>query len=467
MKKLYIVLLILTGIFIALLMGYFILRHGNREKVVDETRTVFIKKTENRYQLFRNGKPFYIQGAGGDSHFKELAEIGGNTIRLYDTINLSEALNEAQRNNLAVIVDIPLPRFNTQYNPYLAEENNRILKENLKSTIQKYKNHPAVLIWNLGNELQYPIVFPKNRIIQNFDDLIAIIKVVSQRRSFINTFNDLIEMVHEEDPNHPVSTSVATDKFWKRLLNIHLYSPELDLIGYNIFAPPKKFISQLDKLSQLIEMKPFYISEWGIEGPWAQEKTAWGAPIETTSTNKEKQYRENHFILCNYYSESLGSVAFYWGQKQERTHTWFNIFDKEGRKSQVFYELQNLWKSKIDSTTFPPKIKYMLLAKKGAMDNLVFNPNEITKAQLFFENAIDSTLKYNWEIYEEEWNYGGEGVAHKMPNEILGCFEKIEDSVAIIRIPSVEGPYRVFVNVYDEQGNFATTNTPFYVLNSK
>ncbi len=448
-------------------MGLFIIRHFDSGKIVDETQSVFIKKTETGYQLYRNGKPFYIQGAGGDSQFKELAEIGGNTIRLYDTINLSEVLNEAQKYNLAVIVDIPLPRFNTQYNPYLKKEDNIILKENIKIFIRKYKNHPAVLIWNLGNELQYPVVFQKNRIIQNFDDLVEIIKVIFQGRSFINTFNDLIDIVHNEDPNHPVSTSVATNRFWKRLLNIHLYSPDIDLIGYNIFAPPKRFISQLHKLSHLIKQKPFYISEWGMEGPWAQEKTTWGAPIETTSTNKQKQYRDNHLIFSNYYSESLGSVVFYWGQKQERTHTWFNIFDKEGRKSQVFYELQNLWKNNMDTTVFPPQIKYMILANKGAMDNLVFKPNELTVAQLLFENTVDSTLKYKWEIYEEEWNYGGEGAAHKLPNEILGCFEKIEDSIATIRMPSVEGPYRIFVNVYDEQGNFATTNTPFYVLNNK
>lgn len=467
MKKLIITFFILVGIFITYILSLFILRNVNSGKTIDETRTVYIKNTENGYQLFRNGKPFYIQGAGGDSYFKELAEIGGNTIRVYDTINLGEVLDEAQKNNLAVIVDIPLPRFQTRYNPYLVEENNRILKENVKNLIQKYKNHPAVFIWNLGNELQYPVIFKKNRIIQNFRDIVEIKKVIFQRRSFIKTFNELIDIVHKEDPNHLVSTSVATNIFWKKLLNIHLYSPGIDLIGYNIFAPPKRFISQLNKLSHLIKLKPFYISEWGIEGPWAQEKTSWGAPIETTSTNKEKQYRENHRIFCTHYSESLGAVAFYWGQKQERTHTWFNIFDNEGRKSQVFYELQNIWTNKIDTTIFTPQIKYMLLAGKGAMDNLIFIPNEITVAQLLFENTIDSTLQYNWEIFEEEWNYRGEGEAHKLPNKISGCFEKIENSVATIKMPSVEGPYRIFVSVYDEFGNFSTTNTPFYVLNNK
>lgn len=33
--------------------------------------------------------------------------------------------------------------------------------------------------------------------------------------------------------------------------------------------------------------------------------------------------------------------------------------------------------------------------------------------------------------------------------------------------PAVEGPYRVFATIYDDQGNFSTCNTPFYVVTDK
>ncbi|MGC9355300.1 MAG: hypothetical protein ACP5D9_15745, partial [Mariniphaga sp.] len=280
---------------------------------------------------------------------------------------------------------------------------------------------------------------------------------------FIRTFNELIEFIHAEDPNHPVTTSVATNKFWKKLLNIHIYSPEIDVIGYNIFAPPQKIKPQLDKLSKFINMKPFYISEWGMEGPWAQEKTAWGAPIETTSTNKGEQYKENYKIFIEQYNQSLGSAVFYWGQKQERTHTWFNIFDEQGRKSQVYYELQKFWR--YDSVHHePPRLKYMLVDKKGAKDNLVFLPNELKTAQVLFNDKSDSTFQISWEIHNEGWNYEGGGAKHKPTKKIPGCIENINANEVTFRTPSTEGPYRIFAFICDDHGNFATTNTPFYVL---
>lgn len=460
-------LLIYTFIFLELtgIAGLLALRyHINREKPVDETRKVYVKKTELGYQLYRNGEPFYIQGAGGESRFSELAEIGGNTIRIYDTLNLENKLNEAYRYNLAVIVDLPLYRFQTSYNQYLIKEDVIQLKKSIKGLVQKHKNHPALLMWNLGNEIQYPVVFQKNRIAQNFDDVIEIFKVLFQRRKFIKTYNELLKFIHEVDPDHPVTTSVATNKFWKKLLNIHIYSSDLDVIGYNIFAPPERIKPQLEKLSKMIKMKPYYISEWGMEGPWAQEKTSWGAPIETTSTNKGEQYKENFSIFQNLYSESLGSAVFYWGQKQERTHTWFNIFDEHGRKSQIYFELKQLWGNEI-SNPQPPQIRYMLVDKKGAKDNLVFVPGESKKAQVFFNSEADSAFQYYWEIHEEGWNYEGEGAKHKLTKKIPDSIENNGESEVYFTVPAIEGPYRIFVFVYDNYGNFSSANTPFYVLN--
>ncbi len=466
MKKLLIIFL-LPGIFIILLIQLFSLRQLNKEKKSYGDRTVYIKESESGFQLIRNGKPFFIKGASGNSYLKELAEAGGNTIRVYDTLNLENILNEAQKNNLAVIVDIYIPRFQIKYNPYSKKEDNDLLEANILKFVNKYKSHPAILFWNLGNELDYPSILQKSHAIPSIDDLITIFHIIVERNSFIKTFNELIDIVHKEDPNHPVSTSLSTHHFWKRLLSVHIHSPNLDLIGYNIFAPAVKFKPQLSNLSHIIALNPFFISEWGIEGPWAQEKTLWNAPVETTSTNKGYQYRENYAAIVNQFNLSIGAAVFYWGKKQERTHTWFNIFDEQGKKSQAYYELKNIWKNELNSSNLPPQVKYMLVNNLGARDNLVFKPNEIINAQLLFENEIDSTIKVNWEIYEEEWNYEGGGAEHKIANKIFDSIEKTDTAKIAFRIPVLEGPYRIFAFVYDQKGNFATANTPFYVLDSK
>ncbi len=45
--------------------------------------------------------------------------------------------------------------------------------------------------------------------------------------------------------------------------------------------------------------------------------------------------------------------------------------------------------------------------------------------------------------------------------------ENVKLNEVLFQVSALEGPYRIFVHINDQFGNFATTNTPFYVLNSK
>jgi hypothetical protein len=437
MKK-QLLIFIIFGPIIIILSGWFMLKHLKGEKTIDETKTVFIKKTDKGFQLYRNGNAFYIRGASGNSHFRDLSLIGGNTIRLYDTLHLASFLDEAQKCGLAVIVDIPIPEYQT--GAYLNEEFNSRLKQEIKDLVKKHRAHPALLMWNLGNEVGYPMVFRKNR--------------------FIDTFNDLIDLIHTNDPDHPVGTAIFNNY---NLLAIYLHSPQLDVVSCNVFGSLIKLKSFISKLNYFINPIPYYISEWGTNGPWEVEMTNWGAPIEPTSTKKGEQCRGKFITLITPNSQCLGSLIFYWGQKQEKTPTWFSIFDDQGRKTQTYYDLQRAWKNQSINTYLPPQIRYMLVDKKGASDQLVFTPNEIKNAQIFLATDYDSTLQFNWEIYEEDWV---EGIGKKI-NKISDCFESIENTKATFRSPAIEGPYRIFAYVYDQHGYVASVNTPFYVMDKQ
>lgn len=455
---------ILIGVFIIILFtGLISIRQLRKERVPDESKTVFIKKTEKGYQLFRKGTPFYIQGASGDSHFRELTAIGGNTIRIFDTINIGNILNEALENNLAVIVDIPLPKFTKNYNFYIDDQNTTQLKQRVKALVKKYNHHQALLMWNLGNEIRYPIVLARARIMNSFNK-----SNYFQENQFIKVYNELLDMIHSEDPNHPVCTTLIATDDRKVPASIYLNSPKIDLISFNIFGRIKDYKYSSTIINLLFGDKPYYLSEWGSDGHWECEITAWKAPIEPTSAKKAEQVKSRNQIMNERMDGScLGNLVFYWGQKQEITHTWFSIFDDQGRKSQTYYELQHIWGNTTPHNFSAPPIRYMLIGKKGARDNLVFYPNEIRNAQIFLDGEPDSTLQFNWEIYEEGWNYYGANAKQKRPNRISGCFVDANDSVVSFRVPSIEGPYRIFAYVYDKNGNFATTNAPFYVLDNK
>ena len=101
-------------------------------------------------------------------------------------------------------------------------------------------------------------------------------------------------------------------------------APDLDFLSFQMYYD----IINLPKyLREAAWDKPYIVTEWGATGHWECGKTAWGAPIENDSTTKadlyEKRFRaviESDQKLC------LGSYVFLWGNKQERTPTWYGMF---------------------------------------------------------------------------------------------------------------------------------------------
>jgi hypothetical protein len=410
----------------------------------NESGKVYIKKTQNGYEIIRNGKPFYINGAAGYSHFNELKEAGGNTIRIYDTVNLANILDNAYLNNLAVIVDIPIPGYSELYYSNANSDDIAVLKSRIKELVKKHKDHPSLLMWNLGNELNHPFRLRKN--------------------SFMKTFNELIEIIKEEDSNHPVSTAINFVSR-KMMANLWFRSRKLDVIGINIFGNIQVIHPHIKFISFIFGKRPYYVSEYGSDGWWEARYTAWGAPIEPTSTKKAEQIEKRyHIINANDYSNILGSLIFIWGNKFETTQTWFSMFS-EDYKVETVKVLESLWKN---SSAKPDLIgvDYMLVDKKGAADNIIFSPNELINAELIFIDTETDSMKIVWEIYSGLLNIA-EGEIKSISDKSIDSFVSFEDKKVSFITPENEGPYRIFAYVYDKDGYFATTNTPFYVLNPK
>src|SRR4051794_7569590 len=63
--------------------------------------------TDRGWQLFRGGKPYFIQGAGGSRSLQLLVDCGGNSIRTWGADEgLQRQLDEAHRLGLSVTVGI-------------------------------------------------------------------------------------------------------------------------------------------------------------------------------------------------------------------------------------------------------------------------------------------------------------------------------------------------------------------------
>src|SRR5262249_29279899 len=67
---------------------------------------VKVVKTATGYELQRDGKPYFIQGAGGSMHLETLKAIGGNSVRTWGGDDQTELLDTCERLGLTVSAGI-------------------------------------------------------------------------------------------------------------------------------------------------------------------------------------------------------------------------------------------------------------------------------------------------------------------------------------------------------------------------
>ena len=405
--------------------------------------TVYVSHDDTLgYQIIRDGSPFFVKGASGSSHLELLKEYGGNTVRVYSPDSLGRILDEAQRLGLAVVADLPLPQYDRRY-PGLSdpEEMERQLV-GLRKIVKAHKDHPALLYWMLGNE-----------VFQSGYD-----------RKFVQGYNTLAAAIREMDPNHPVSTAAIRHQLAG--MELSWQEVDVDFISLNIFGK----LSSLDDTKfwlSAVWRGPYLFSEWSTNGPWESELTAWQVPIEATSRKKAEQLRERYagFVEPIHDGRFLGSLAFYWGFKHEQTPTWFSLFSADGRTSEMAFTLQNLWNG--TNVEYPgPGIEYLLLNGKGAKDEVMLPAGSEVTATATFPTPVPDTgeLTYQWRVSPEDWL--GEKA---MPEDITALNQlMISSSIDSLhfRVPSLSGPYRVYLSVTDTAGYFATANIPFFVLST-
>ena len=126
---------------------------------------VTLKHTKGKYQLLVNNEPFYIKGAGLEfGNIQALAKHSGNSFRTWRTENGDqsgkEVLDEAHKYGLKVTMGIEVARERHGFD-YNDEAAVKAQKDRIKKEVLTLKDHPALLIWAIGNELNLRATNPK------------------------------------------------------------------------------------------------------------------------------------------------------------------------------------------------------------------------------------------------------------------------------------------------------------------
>lgn len=396
-----------------------------------------VVKTPLGFQLMRDGKPYYVKGLGGQVNFDKMIEVGANSLRTWGIEEAQQVLDEAHKRGLTVMLGLWLQH---ERHGFDYDNTDKVLTQlnHFKTIVNKFKNHPALLLWGVGNELDLNYSNPK----------------------CWNAVQDIAKYIHEVDPNHPTSTVTAgLDSL--EVAHIVKRCPDIDIYCINTYGDIANVPSNVSKFGW---KGPYMITEWGPNGYWESPKTTWGVSLEQSSTEKRIVYAERFkkYIEPNK-NDCLGSYAFLWGAKQEYTETWFGLFSKENKMTEPIDALQEVFTQKPIANP-SPTIRSFTVNNKTAIDNITLKAEGKNEANFIVELPKNmGQAKYRWRIIQESTDKKSGGDQEDEAIEIGGLIKNGKSNNITFLAPKNAGQYRLFVSVlYNDK--IAYSNIPFLVI---
>jgi hypothetical protein len=430
------------------LIGAFAALSGTASRAAAQPVKVTLQtSSDGGVTLIRGGTPYFIHGGGGWTNLELLAASGGNSIRTWGTDNLGTILDKAHALGLTVTVGLWLghERHGFNYNDptQVADQYDKC-----KADVLKYKDHPAVLAWGIGNEME------------GFDP-----KKIGNAAIW-SAINNIAAMVRRLDPNHPTMTVVA-EVFGDKVTHIHRLCPDIDIVGINAYGGAASLAKRYRELGGT---KPYILTEFGPKGHWESPHTAWGVAFEPTSTIKAEEYRASYLGAVSgplAKGLTLGSYAFKWGHKEEHTATWFGLVLEDGSRIGAVDVLRELWTGKAP-TDRCPTIEPIVIEGDAERAS-----GDIIRASVKASDPEGKPIEFEWTLMGEPVVHveGGDSIPRlsRHPEAVRVIQTKDGTSRVEVRLPAAKpdepattntGNFRLCVTVRDPAKGAATANIP-------
>ena len=390
---------------------------------------------QGNFELQKNGVPYYIKGAGAKDHFDLLVNSGANSIRIWSTNN-SSLLDSAHQHDLTVTLGLYVrpERSGMDYNNEYAVKGQI---EQLKNEVLKYKDHPALLIWGIGNEVDL-----------NYSNF-----------KVWETIEILAKFIKEVDPNHPTMSVIAgVDP--SKAYYIKKYCPSVDILGLNVYGSIENAGANLRKFNW---DKPYIVTEWGVNGPFEAKKTSWKAKVEPPNGFKaDQRLRRYQELIVQDKERCLGSYCFLWGQKQETTATWHGMFLKNGNPTEAVDVMHYCWKGEWPNSR-APSIRDISLEDKGWKKDHVIEPSKQATVKIEYSKYNNKKVDVEYVLYPEAFSNKIGGDIQKSPDPIPFEIVRQTENELIFISPKKKGAYRLFAFVKNDKGQSSAANIPFLI----
>jgi hypothetical protein len=234
------------------------------------------------YRYLMNGQPATIHGMGYNVRYAHLPEVerralyerdfalmrsmGVNTIVGWEAAEFdSLMLDHAAAHGLGVVPPLEL-RPDLDYSD---EAVRAAIRTEALEWVQRYKGHPAIRMWALGNEILHKLVFPSWMSVQ------AEPWREERAHAFAQFLVALADEVRAEDPLHPIVYTDAEDAYVRHVREAMQADGQARpwfVYGINVYTP--RLRSMIETWPDVGFDTPLFISEFAPGGLSPQDRPA-------------------------------------------------------------------------------------------------------------------------------------------------------------------------------------------------
>ncbi|MGA5113540.1 discoidin domain-containing protein [Streptomyces pseudogriseolus] len=331
--------------------------YGSTDGAPPATGAVEVTGSQGNWQLTVGGQPYTVKGltwgpaiADAPKYLPDVKSMGVNTIRTWGTDGGTKPLlDSAAANGLKVVNGFWLqpgggPGSGGCVN-YVTDTayKNTMLTEFTK-WVEAYRNHPATLMWNVGNES-----------VLGLQNCYSGAELEAQRNAYTGFVNDVAKKIHSIDPDHPVTSTDAWTGAWPYYQR---NAPDLDLYSMNSYGD---ICGVREDWEQGGYTKPYLITEGGPAGEWEVPDDANGVPDEPTDVQKAEGYTKAWNCVTGHRGVALGATLFHYGTEHDFGGIWFNLLP-DGLKRLSYYAVKRAYTATAGNDNTPPVVSALAVS---------------------------------------------------------------------------------------------------------
>ncbi len=405
-----------------------------------------VKKEGDAWKLYVDNKPFEVKGVtfGGDvtrasvgKELRDLKFLGVNTIRIWGTNeNTGILLDSANAYGIKVMVGIwmrhgrPGMEGDDSFNYLKDAKGMEDMYKYAMETVNKYKSHPGVLYFGVGNEVFLNI---------GSDE---------EKKAYATFLERICSDIKKADPDHPIVSVEAWTfglKWWKAL------TPSIDIYGINVYGGGANQLP--DEFKKEGIDKPYVITEYGVNGEWEAKEDKNGLKVEPGDQQKYDVIAKGYNDWIKSKPACLGVYVFHYERGHNFGAVWL-LFYYNNNFRPAYWATREAFTGKKPINNIPAITSFVL-------PDTTFPTGTWVPVKLAVKDLENDSLTISFHYNQRTGSRARKDQINKLEHR-----GNLKDGFEIL-LPDETGLIKVYAFAKDSYHNLGIAQTSFIILNGR